>query len=70
MRGILLDIRSAGAAVKDVIRREVNEARVNLATDHGDVADRQRIHFVSGARLFLGDIHLVVSHGIEDHWRV
>ena len=70
MRGILFGVWPAGPAVKNVIRREVNQPGVDLPADHGDVPHCQRIYFVGRAWLFLGDVHLVVRHGVEDYRRI
>src|ERR1017187_7896494 len=67
MRGIVLGIGVVGAAVKDVIGGEVDQAGVHLAAGQRQVAHGQAIHQVGGLRLLFGDIHMVIGGGVEYH---
>ncbi len=67
MSGILLGIGAAGAAVKNVVGREVDQAGVDLPAGQRQVAHGQAIHLEGGLGLLFGDIHLVIRGGVEHH---
>ncbi len=56
----------ARRAVEDVIGGEVDQLSVDLAAGKRQITYRQRVDLKGRLRLLLGDIHLVVSRGVED----
>ena len=59
-----------GGAIEHVIGGEVDQLGVDLAARERQVAHGQRVHQKGRLRLLLGDIHLVIGRGVEDHLRV
>lgn len=48
----------------------MDEPGVDLPASHSEIANSESVREIGGQRLFLGDIHLIVSGGIDDHGRI
>ena len=68
-RTITFHVRRAplGIDSKDIIRAEVDEETVEIATDFGQVSDSPRIDGEGGVRLAFRTVHEIISGTIEDH---
>lgn len=64
---IVFAIGAAGQPVEYVVGGKMHQPGVALPARHGNVAHRERVHQESGLRLFFGDVHLVVSRGVDHH---
>src|SRR5579883_196997 len=69
MRRIGLDVSTSLAAVEDIIRRISDQPRARLPARQGQIPNCQRVRLESSQRLLLGDVHLVVSRGVDDQVR-
>ena len=60
-----LDVGGTFCAVKHVIGGVVHQTRARLAAGHSNAAHGQRVRLEGRGGLLLGDVHLVVSGGVE-----
>ena len=65
VHGVVLAVRTDGAPAEDVVRRDVDERRADLAAPGGEEADGDVVDAVV-VRVRLGRVHARVGRGVED----